>query len=125
MKSMLSVLGLAASAAGAQTPREPSGRGKDAARPATEPAAGSAQGASAPSAEVVLFSATWCAYCRQARAYLARARIRYRDVDIDTPEGKAAYAAAGGGGVPLLVAKGEKLQGFTELAYDYFFARLE
>lgn len=79
--------------------------------------------ASSASSGVVLFGASWCAFCRQARADLARSRIRYDDVDIDSPAGKAAYEAAGGGGVPLLVADGEQLHGFTELAYDDFFAR--
>jgi glutaredoxin len=77
----------------------------------------------AASGEVVLFGAAWCGFCPQARAYLARSGIPYRYVDIDTPAGKQAFAAAGGGGVPLLVAHGEQLRGFTELAYDYFFAR--
>jgi len=65
-----------------------------------------------------------CGYCRQARAYLARSGIKYEEVDIDTPAGKAAFAAAGSGAVPLLVANGEQLRGFSELAYDFFFARL-
>jgi glutaredoxin len=78
---------------------------------------------SASSTNTVLFGASWCGHCRQARAYLARSGIPYRDVDIDSPAGRAAYAAAGGGGVPLLIVPGDRLQGFTELAYDYFFAR--
>ncbi|MDE2081677.1 MAG: hypothetical protein KGI90_10010 [Burkholderiales bacterium] len=72
---------------------------------------------------MVLFGASWCGSCRLARAYLARSGIAYSDVDIDSPAGRRAYAAAGGGGVPLLVADGDRLQGFSELAYDYFFAR--
>lgn len=73
---------------------------------------------------IVLYVASWCGYCRQARAYLARSGIKYEEVDIDTPAGKAAFAAAGSGAVPLLVANGEQLRGFSELAYDFFFARL-
>jgi glutaredoxin len=71
----------------------------------------------------VLYAAAWCGYCRQARAYLARAGIPYEDVDIDTPAGKAAFVAAGGGGgVPLLIVKGQPLRGYSELAYDQAFA---
>jgi len=80
-------------------------------------------GAVKPSAEPVLYTAAWCTYCAQARAYLARAGIRYRELDVDSPEGKTAFAAAGGGGVPLLVVEDDQLRGYTELAYDYFFAR--
>lgn len=72
---------------------------------------------------ITLYSAAWCAHCRLARAYLTRARIRFTEIDIETPAGKTAFAAAGGGGVPLLVVNGEPLRGFTELAYDFFLAR--
>ena len=79
--------------------------------------------ASVPSASTVLYAASWCGYCRQARAYLSRASIKYEDIDIDTPSGKAAFVAAGGGGgVPLLVVKGQQLRGFSALAYDQVFA---
>jgi glutaredoxin len=114
MKPLPWTLLLAAATASAQTPRA-----------LADTSAGVVRPAAAPSAEVVLFSASWCAYCRQARAYLARVKVKYKDVDIDSPEGKAAYAVAGGGGVPLLVFKGEQLRGYSELAYDSFFARLE
>jgi glutaredoxin len=76
----------------------------------------------AVTSEPVLFAASWCAYCRQARAYLARVGIKYTEIDVDSPTGKAAFAAVGGGGVPLLVANGQQLRGYSELAYDYFFA---
>ena len=141
MKTLPWILLLAAAIASAQTPGVPTDAQAELVRPATKPGAGSVPGSfavsaggprgagksvsAAPSAEVVLFGASWCAYCRQARAYLARVRVKYKDVNIDSPEGKAAYAAAGGGGVPLLVFKGEQLRGYSELAYDSFFARLE
>lgn len=76
-----------------------------------------------PRAAAVLFTAAWCPHCRQAKAYLERTGVTYEEVDVDTPAGKARLAALGGGGVPLLVFRGEPLRGYTELAYDYFFAR--
>lgn len=74
---------------------------------------------------VTLYAASWCPHCKLARAYLNRVRIRFNEVDIDSPAGKIAFAAIGGGGVPLLVANGEQLRGFSELAYDFFFAKLQ
>lgn len=72
---------------------------------------------------VVLYSAEWCSYCKKAKAYLAGKGIAYREVDIDTPDGLAAFARAGGGkGVPLLVAGGRQVGGFSPGAYDQFFA---
>jgi glutaredoxin len=73
----------------------------------------------APTSGVVLYSAVWCGYCKKAKAYLAGKGVTYQEVDIDTADGLAAYAQAGGGkGVPLLLAGGQRVQGFSPAAYD-------
>lgn len=72
--------------------------------------------------DTVLFSAKWCGYCRQAKAYLAAKSIGYREVDIDTAGGKLAYAQLGGNsGVPQLFVNGRGITGFTPAAYDAVF----
>jgi glutaredoxin len=79
----------------------------------------------APAAQpggVVLFSAAWCGYCKKAKAYLAAKRVAYREVDIETKPGLISYAQAGGQrGVPLLLAKGQRVSGFSVGAYDALF----
>lgn len=78
----------------------------------------------APTSGVVLYSAVWCGYCTKAKAWLASKRINYREIDIDTPDGLASFAQAGGGrGVPLLIAGDQRVQGFSLAAYDQLFAR--
>ncbi|MGJ7528115.1 glutaredoxin domain-containing protein [Variovorax sp. GB1P17] len=75
-----------------------------------------------PPRDTVLFSAKWCGYCRQAKSYLAAKQIGYREIDIDTAEGKMAYAQLGGNsGVPQLFFNGQGVTGFTAAAYDAFF----
>jgi glutaredoxin len=79
--------------------------------------------AAAPASGVVLYSASWCGYCKKAKAYLAGKGIAYREFDIDTKDGLAAYAKAGGGkGIPLLVSGSQHIQGYSLAAYDDLFA---
>jgi glutaredoxin len=71
---------------------------------------------------VVLYSAAWCGYCKAAKAWLGSRGVAYREIDVDTESGQAAYAQAGGGnGIPLLVAGGQRVQGFSAAAYDALF----
>ena len=82
-------------------------------------------GAKAPvaSSTTVLYAAAWCGFCKQARAYLAQKGVKYEDIDIDTQAGKTAFAVAGGGGgIPLLILKGQQVRGFSAKAYDQLFA---
>lgn len=76
----------------------------------------------APPSGVVLFTASWCGYCRAAKAYLNNKNIAYRELDIDTPVGKTAFADIGGRSVPLLMAPRQRITGFTTQAYDSAFA---
>ena len=71
-----------------------------------------------------LYSASWCSYCRKAKAYLGQKGIAYQEIDIDTSEGKEAFAwAGGGGGIPLLLRNGQRVQGFSTAAYDALFGK--
>ena len=69
---------------------------------------------------VTLYSAVWCGYCKQAKAWLAGHGVAYSNVDIDAPGGMAALAQANGGGtgVPVLVVDGKTMNGFSASAYD-------
>lgn len=80
--------------------------------------------ATSPTTGTYLYSASWCGYCSKAKAYLAGKGIPYQEIDIDTPDGKESYSAAGGGrGIPLLLRKGQRVQGFSTAAYDALFGR--
>lgn len=77
-----------------------------------------------PAVRPALFSAAWCGYCKLAKAYLAGKGIGFTEYDIDTKDGLAAFASAGGGkGIPLLVAGGARVQGFSAASYDAVFAK--
>lgn len=73
---------------------------------------------------LTLYSATWCGYCRRAKAYLASHDIAYENVDIDTPYGRESFHEIGGGGIPLLVGSGgRRVRGYRQDGYDAFFAQ--
>jgi glutaredoxin len=74
-----------------------------------------------PDGDVVLYEASWCGYCKRAKAYLARRQIPYREIDIESPLGKSWFAQLGGRGVPLLVSRGRSVRGFSAEGYDTFF----
>lgn len=72
---------------------------------------------------VVLYAVAWCGYCKKARAYLGSKKIAYQEIDVDTKDGLTAFSKDGGNsGVPMLVAGGQRIQGFSTAAYDAFFA---
>ena len=72
---------------------------------------------------VTLYSAVWCGYCKQAKAWLGAHGVAYNNIDIDAPGGTAALAQASGGraGIPVLVVDGHTLNGFSAGAYDAAF----
>jgi glutaredoxin len=68
--------------------------------------------------KVTLYTASWCGYCKQAKAYLASQKIDYREIDVESEDGMVEFSQAGSGGVPLLVAGKESVRGFSSEAYD-------
>jgi len=64
--------------------------------------------------DVVLYATSWCGYCKKARELLSNNGIPYVEYDIEkSGEGKAQYDSLGGGGVPLLLIKGQVVKGFN------------
>jgi glutaredoxin len=62
---------------------------------------------------VVMLSATWCGYCRQARRYLVGERIKYCEYDIETDaEGKRRFAAQAVKVIPILTLRDQTFVGF-------------
>lgn len=85
-------------------------------------AAAQASAATSAGAGPVLYAAAWCGYCKKARAWLGGHGVAYREVDVETPAGVEAFAQAGGGrGIPLLVANGRRVQGWSPAAYESLF----
>lgn len=68
-------------------------------------------------AKVTLYATDWCGYCKQTRRFLDSKGIPYKEYDIEkSAEGRKAYEALGGRGIPLIDVNGTVIRGFSEEA---------
>lgn len=62
---------------------------------------------------VVMYSATWCGYCRKARNYFRQKSIPFKEYDIEnSSKGRRDYASLNGTGVPIIFVGKKRMQGF-------------
>ncbi len=80
--------------------------------------------ASQNTAKVVIYSASWCGPCKQAKAYLTQRKIPFVDYDVekDARAGEE-FRRLGGGGVPLIVIGDQVIRGFSPSAIDNALSR--
>jgi len=85
--------------------------------------AGPAKVTSAPAAKVqrgdgtatvTLYSAVWCKYCQQAKAFFARRGVRYAERDVDTADARGEYDRLGARGVPVILVGRQRMDGFDQ-----------
>ncbi|KAA3638571.1 MAG: glutaredoxin family protein [Proteobacteria bacterium] len=75
--------------------------------------------------KVTMYSASWCGYCKKARAYFQENKILYAEYDIEkNNQAKKRYEQLGGTGVPLLVAKRKQMQGFSVAKFEHWYEQL-
>jgi len=65
-------------------------------------------------AKVVMYATEWCGYCKQTRRFLDSKGIPFQEYDIEkSDEGRKAYEALGGRGIPLIDVNGTIIRGFA------------
>ena len=66
--------------------------------------------------KVVMYSTSWCGYCKKAKAWLQSHKIPFTEYDIEASKAyHRDYKAQGGtGGVPLIIVGEEKMKGWSE-----------
>ncbi|WP_407354310.1 glutaredoxin family protein [Luteimonas sp. R10] len=67
---------------------------------------------------IVMLAAEWCGYCRKQQKDFELANVRYRVLDVDTPEGDRAMQALGTRGVPVTVIGQDVVRGYDTAALD-------
>lgn len=66
---------------------------------------------------VVLYSTSWCGYCKKTRDFFKENNIAYVEYDIEaSAEGRAQYDQLHGSGVPLVVIRGNVIAGYSPSA---------
>ena len=73
----------------------------------------------AASRGVTMYMAEWCGVCRRARAYFTTQGIAFTEIDIEKSDaGRREFEALGGRGVPLIVADGKVMRGFSPEGFE-------
>lgn len=84
-----------------------------------------AAGDISPGDDIVFFSAPWCGYCDQARAYFDAQALDYREIDIEASSAnQRLFQQVNGRGVPLVFIGERRLAGFSSVAYEQALERL-
>jgi len=85
---------------------------------AGQPAGDSHQSKPSVSRTVVLYSASWCTICDQAKVWLRQNDIAFREYDVEKSEkGRRDYKKLNGRGVPVFLVGGNRLNGFNPQSF--------
>jgi glutaredoxin len=61
---------------------------------------------------VVIYTTSNCPVCKQAKQYFTQKGVPYREIDIETSQGKSEFRRNGGTGTPLIMVGSTKVDGF-------------
>ncbi|MFO7570746.1 MAG: glutaredoxin family protein [Smithellaceae bacterium] len=70
--------------------------------------------------EVILYTTSWCSYCKKARDFFNARGIRYTEYDIekDRHAAETMRKLSGRSGVPFAIVNQERISGYAPEAYD-------
>ena len=70
--------------------------------------------------EVVMYSTSWCPYCREARNYFRENDISFTEYDVEkSSSSMREFKELGGTGYPLiLIGENKIMQGFSEKGFE-------
>lgn len=71
------------------------------------------------SGKVVMYSTSWCGYCKKARRYFKEKSVAYVEYDIEKDNAAhKRFKALGGTGVPVIVVGKKKMSGFNVQRFE-------
>ncbi|MFW2440205.1 MAG: glutaredoxin domain-containing protein [Arenicellales bacterium] len=73
--------------------------------------------------DVVIYTTTWCGYCKRAKSYFEEQGIAYNEYDIEKdPQGKRDYARMRGSGVPIILVGDQRMDGFDKTRFHRLYS---
>lgn len=73
---------------------------------------------------VVMYSASWCGVCRQAKRYFQAGHIPFTEYDVETSaKGRRDYRRLNARGVPVILVGRQRLNGFTPASFERVYRR--
>ena len=71
------------------------------------------------SQKVVMYSTSWCKYCKKAKEHFKKNRIDFVEYDIEKDKkAKREYDRLGGKGVPVILVGNKRMNGFSAEGFD-------
>jgi len=73
--------------------------------------------------DVVIYTTTWCGYCKRAKSYFEEQGIAYNEYDIEKDaQGKRDYARMHGSGVPIILVGDKRMDGFDKKRFQRLYS---
>jgi glutaredoxin len=77
---------------------------------------------SSDSRKIIMYSTSWCGYCKKARNFFSSNGIPFVDYDIETSDkGKRDYKKLNGSGVPIILVGKQRMNGFSEAGFKQLY----
>jgi glutaredoxin len=87
------------------------------------PAPGSTKPSSSARAAVKMFTASWCGYCKKAKAHLNARGVPFQEIDVESSDSaRRQFSELGGRGVPVILVGGQRMDGFDAGGLDAMLA---
>ena len=68
---------------------------------------------------VIMYSASWCGACKQARRYFQEKGIRFTEYDVErSAKGRLEYRKLGAKGVPVILVDDQRMNGFSVQGFE-------
>lgn len=68
---------------------------------------------------VVMYSTSWCGYCKKARKYFKKKNIKFIEYDVEkNSKGKRDYKKLGAKGVPVILVGKKRMDGFSGQGFE-------